>query len=491
MKIVMTNCDLKYEIEGVCRLFFPNGKFEFHTVRKFDLFCDCFINLNVENCQNSDIIVNVSVNLEGKSHKISDKIPTQNLQKYDLEIKVSSLIFGILSQITGMSPDWGIITGVRPVKLFRSLLGEHGIEYAVKYFKEKLCVNDNKIRLMARVCEQEQGILELSIPTSFSLYVSIPFCPSRCSYCSFVSQSVEKSKKLIPEYVSLLVRELKHTAKLVSALKLNLETVYIGGGTPTVLSSVQLETIIDAIGQNFNLDTCREFTIEAGRPDTIDGDKLKVMKNVKNLRISINPQTFNDNVLNNIGRKHTALDTVKAFELAKKFSILNINMDLIAGLPTDTYESFVNSIQKAIQLSPKSITLHTLAIKRASHISQKEAYQTYNNKISERMVRSAYEEFCKSGYEPYYLYRQSKMVSGTENTGWAKDNFKGLYNIFIMDEIHSIIACGAGAVTKLKNPFASEIERIFNFKFAYEYISRFEEIIYRKEKVVKFYEKLL
>ncbi len=489
IKIKLSHKDFSYEIENVCRIFFPNWKISFV---EFDDFIDekvNFISINVDNLKNNAIIISVSANINDKKDNKTETILKRQASEKDIELKVCVLVFKILSEITITKPKWGVLTGVRPIKLFHALSVHNGIEYSMDYFKNELLVSDEKVNLARNIEANQNKFLKSPDKKSFSLYISIPFCPSRCAYCSFVSQSVEKSIKLIPEYLKLLEKELIYTAKIIKELNLKLESVYIGGGTPTVLEPYQLKTLIDIVITNFDMLSCKEFTIEAGRPDTITKEKLKVLKNsFPNIRVSINPQTFNDNVLKIIGRRHTSQDTVRAFEMARTVGISNINMDLIAGLPGDNFISFCNTIQKILEIEPESITLHTLSVKRASNIFETGNDIYKNNKEIDKMLNFAYGSFPKFNYNPYYLYRQSKMLGNTENTGWAKKGFEGIYNIYIMEEIHSIIACGAGAVTKLKKPMENKIERIFNFKFSYEYINRFDEIIKRKGTVRNFYE---
>lgn len=488
IKIKLENKNFSYEIENVCRIFFPNCKVFFVDCDNFLSEYENFICIKLDNSQSNTIIISVYANINGKTNNKTAVISQEKISDKDIELKICVLIFKILSEITTIKPKWGILTGVRPIKLFHSLSVNNGIKYSMDYFRTELLVSDEKINLAKNIEENQNEFLKASDKKSFSLYVSIPFCPSRCAYCSFVSQSVEKSIKLIPNYLELLKKELIYTAKIVNRLDLKLESIYVGGGTPTVLEPSQLKALIDTVLGNFDMTFCQEFTIEAGRPDTITQEKLEVLKSFNDIRVSINPQTFNDSVLKIIGRRHTSEETIRAFEMARRAGISNINMDLIAGLPSDDFISFRKTVQKALEMEPESITLHTLSVKRASNI-----FETGNDIYKstgeiDKMLNFAYTAFSESGYKPYYLYRQSKMLGNTENTGWAQKGFEGVYNIYIMEELHSIIACGAGAVTKLKSPIDNKIERIFNFKFSYEYINRFDEIIKRKDKVKNFYE---
>lgn len=406
----------------------------------------------------------------------------------DNELVSAQLLYKLLCDFTGLTQPWGILTGVRPVKLLRRLAEESSEEQAVKKFEKDFFVSNEKIALSRETEHNERKILELSKPESFSLYVGIPFCPSRCSYCSFVMASIERAEKLIEPYTKLLCEEIKQTAEIANKLGLRLETVYFGGGTPTTLSAEQLNTVLGTVNKSFDMSTCREFTVEAGRPDTIDIGKLFALKENKVDRISINPQTVNDEVLKTIGRKHTAQQFFDAFELARKCGFDNINTDLIAGLPTDTPESFKNSLDSIVRLNAECITVHTLCMKRASRLTTEGVtLDLQQARDAREMLAYTQNILGQNEYIPYYMYRQSRMVGNLENVGWSKKGFESLYNVYVMDETHTILACGSGGVTKLKRNNPDYLERIFNFKYPYEYIDRFDELIQRKSGIMQFY----
>ena len=376
------------------------------------------------------------------------------------------------------------------MKLLRMLTRDYGKEEAERRFREDYLVSDKKLALSRRTVVGEDKILSLSQDNSFSLYISVPFCPSRCSYCSFVSQSVEHAAKLIPEYTELLVRELEITAGIASSLGLHLESVYMGGGTPTTLSAEQLERVLTATSEYFDMSHVHEFTVEAGRPDTVTPEKLAAIKRSGVGRISINPQTLNDEILRSIGRRHTVAQVYEAMDMAKAAGFDNINMDLIAGLQGDTLASYMRTVDGVMALDPASITVHTLAMKRsASMVTGHIAQYNAEGALASQMLDYGEKRLTESGYDPYYLYRQSGMVGNLENVGWSKPGFEGVYNVFIMDETHTILAAGGGVVTKLKQPRVNNIERIFNYKYPYEYISRFDEMIERKKGIKEFYDK--
>ena len=302
--------------------------------------------------------------------------------------------------------------------------------------------------------------------------------------------SVETAKDIIPDYLRLLEKELKATAQIVKDLNLRLETVYVGGGTPTAISAEQIKRLLFCIRENFDFSFVREFTVEAGRPDTVDADKLNAIKQAGATRISINPQSMNDDVLKTIGRRHTANQQKEAFYLARAAGFNNINTDLIAGLPGDTVCSFKNSLNEILALSPEGITVHALSVKRAANITRSDELPDMSVGFAAAcMVDYAEKTLKENGLMPYYMYRQSKTVGNLENVGYAKMGYEGLYNVFIMDETHTVVACGASAVSKLKEPRGNNIERIFNFKYPYEYINRFNEIIARKEGIKVYYDK--
>lgn len=477
MNLYVKNHNFHFELENLTRLFFPNEKIT--VIRDFSEPQPPYIYTEV-----SDKIT-ISVNI-GSFNKSETAV--RKLTDDDNELVSAQLLYKLLCDFTGLTQPWGILTGVRPVKLLRRLAEESNEEQAVKKFEKDFFVSNEKIALSRETEHNERKILELSKPESFSLYVGIPFCPSRCSYCSFVMASIERAKKLIEPYTKLLCEEIKRTAEIANKLGLRLETVYFGGGTPTTLSAEQLDTVLGTVNKSFDMSTCREFTVEAGRPDTIDSAKLFALKENKVDRISINPQTVNDEVLKTIGRKHTAQQFFGAFELARKCGFDNINTDLIAGLPTDTPESFKNSLDSIVKLNAECITVHTLCMKRASRLTTEGVtLDLQQARDAREMLAYTQNILGQNGYIPYYMYRQSRMVGNLENVGWSKKGFESLYNVYVMDETHTILACGSGGVTKLKRNNPDYLERIFNFKYPYEYIDRFDELIQRKSGIMQFY----
>lgn len=477
MNLYVKNHNFHFELENLTRLFFPNEKIT--VIRDFSEPQPPYIYTEVSD----KITITVNIGSFNKSETAVKKLTDD-----DNELVSAQLLYKLLCDFTGLTQPWGILTGVRPVKLLRRLAEGSSEEQTVKKFEKDFFVSNEKIALSRETEHNERKILELSKPESFSLYVGIPFCPSRCSYCSFVMASIERAEKLIEPYTKLLCEEIKQTAEIANKLGLRLETVYFGGGTPTTLSAEQLDTVLRTVNKSFDMSTCREFTVEAGRPDTIDIAKLFALKENKVDRISINPQTVNDEVLKTIGRKHTAQQFFDAFELARKCGFDNINTDLIAGLPTDTPESFKNSLDSIVRLNAECITVHTLCMKRASRLTTEGVtLDLQQARDAREMLAYTQNILGQNEYIPYYMYRQSRMVGNLENVGWSKKGFESLYNVYVMDETHTILACGSGGVTKLKRNNPDYLERIFNFKYPYEYIDRFDELIQRKSGIMQFY----
>ena len=476
MILIIDSHPFRYEMEALCRMFLHGRELKITEEAEIPPKED-YIYTALEGDE-----ITVKAKIDGKYAEA--KRTAENDHARNMELAV----FGVLTEILSIRPKWGVLTGIRPVKLAMQLhdmgLSEEEIR---KKLKEERLVSDEKLDLLLTTMEHELEIRASSRPNSVSLYISIPFCPSRCSYCTFTSHSVEKAAKLIPQYVELLCGELKDIAVLIDEIGLHLETVYMGGGTPTVLTAKQLDRVLSTVNESFDMTGVRELTVEAGRPDTITAEKLAVLKKNGVGRISINPQTMDDEVLAAIGRKHTAEDVKNAFALAKTFGFDSINMDLISGLPGDNMEKFRKTIAEVIAMNPDNITLHTLTVKHGANLAP--MAQSVFAATADAMNEYAYGEFAKAGYFPYDLYRQKGTVDNLENVGFCKPGKEGMYNIFIMDETHTILSAGAGGVTKMKAPYDKKIERIFNFKYPYEYIERFELMNERKEQVRNFYEK--
>lgn len=331
------------------------------------------------------------------------------------------------------------------------------------------------------IADLQEPILKAgSAPKTYSLYIGIPFCPSRCSYCSFVSCNLDRDRKLVQPYVDCLCREVEAIRDEADEAGLKLCSIYIGGGTPTSLSAAQLRQLMGTVRDCFDLSAIVEYTVEAGRPDCTDAEKLAVIKEYGATRISINPQTFSDEVLANIGRRHSAQDILDCYAEARAAGHDDINMDLIAGLPGDTVEGFEKSLRQAIALDPENITVHTLTLKRASRIVIED--QKENDYADVAAMLEKCHLLAEAGYRPYYLYRQKNTLQNLENVGWCKPGHEGYYNIYIMEEVQTILSAGAGGSTKLVADGGKRMQRIFNFKYPTEYIQRFDEVLERKKE---------
>jgi len=488
MHLYLRGNDFHFELENVCRLFLPLEKIVTHHGEEppeiEGLVVEC---TQIDRADAVQLLCRVRLDDFDECAEKSVASDTADLRDV-CELEFCTMLYHHLVKLLGFTHGWGLITGVRPVKLLRRLTREVGVDAALAYFRDKLLVGDEKRELCRVTLQAEDKLLALSDPRSFSLYVSIPFCPTRCDYCSFVSQTVVQAKKLIPAYVEQLCKEIAYTGELTRRLGLRLETVYFGGGTPTTLSAEQLAALFRAVEQSFDLSMVREYTVEAGRPDTVTPEKMAAIRAAGVGRVSINPQTLQPDVLAGIGRKHTVEQFYDAFEMARKAGFTNINTDLIAGLPGDTYDGFADTMDKILALDPESVTVHTLSMKRASNIMLQHRPDFGVEDDAVRMVRLSAQQLPAHGYAPYYLYRQSRTVGNQENVGWSKPGYEGLYNVYIMDETHTILGCGAGAVSKLKQPGTDYLERIFNYKFPYEYNTGLDEILKRKDAVSAFYE---
>lgn len=381
-------------------------------------------------------------------------------------------------------PVWGALTGIRPGKLLSNLL-ESGMSDKTALAK---FIRDNDVSLeRAKLCMHtaHAGIAcaKSLNPHDICLYVGIPFCPTRCSYCSFVSQSVQKSMKLIPNYLAALYREIDATAQVVSELKLRPIAIYMGGGTPTTLSAAQLDELCSRLEAAFDFSAVREYTVEAGRPDTTTKEKLETLKQHGVTRVSVNPQTMDDAVLEAIGRKHTAQDVLNALDIVASVGGFAVNMDLIAGLPMDTPERFRKTLETVLALHPENITVHTLALKKGSSIKLGDTPRPTSEDVG-NMIDFANSSLFSAEYEPYYLYRQKYMSGGFENIGWQREHTENIYNICIMEELCTIISVGGGASTKLCMD-DGRIERIYDPKYPSEYIESIEKIISDKRKILE------
>ena len=454
-----------------------------------------FPNAEIKQCVDAEQEPLVRIELDdGSCFLLDAKEFEENQKKEDAQEKkkiVTKMVYRFLSEKTGQEMAWGMLTGVRPTKLAMHQMQNGMNEAQAKAFlQEVYCVSEKKARLAVDIACREKALLsKLDYLNGFSLYVGIPFCPSICSYCSFSSSPIDVWSPRMDDYLKALCIELHHIAKETEGKTLN--TIYIGGGTPTTLTAKQLEKLLNVVDELF-LNEERgaellEYTVEAGRPDSITKEKLEVICSHPVTRISVNPQTMQQKTLDLVGRKHTVQAVMDIFHLARELGFDNINMDLIAGLPGENAEDMRDTLRQIEELSPDSLTVHSLAIKRAARMAQEQPVRDLHTEITE-MVEDAAKTAEKLGLVPYYLYRQKNIAGNFENVGYAKADKAGIYNILIMEEKQTIYAAGAGATTKIVLPEKIKTEngketnliRIENVKNIEEYIARIDEMIKRK-----------
>lgn len=477
--------DYKYEIAELFKLFTTQFKF----IKEDEKFEKALIN---EFIKDEDYIKSTTKYYENNDLKLckEEVFNINSLNEEEIKKKSKTIIkrsiFKVLSELYDTYVPWGILTGIRPVKIVHSLLDEGLSEVEIRQnLKDNYLIKDEKIDLALDIAKRERVFIYPIDKNKISLYVSIPFCPTRCVYCSFPSNPMKQFGYLRENYVKAIVKEIKGLAKLLKETNKEIETLYIGGGTPTTLEAEQLDNLIKALFMELDLTKIKEFTVEAGRPDTITREKLEVMKKHNVTRISINPQTMNNETLVKIGRDHNVDDIVRCFNMARDLGFNNINMDIILGLVDENVEMVRNTLERIKELSPESLTVHTLAIKRASTL--KENLDKYELTRYEEMVSmiNLSMEYAKSmGLNPYYMYRQKHMLGNLENIGYAKEGFECIYNIQIMEEKQSNLAVGAGAISKYVYVDEDRIERTDNVKNVEIYIDRVDEMIERKEKEV-------
>ena len=468
--ICLEGHDMMNAVQTTVQIFMPNEKYK-----------------PVENVQEDGITVKSSVMGNGTTAQLYENgslicEKTETADGVTMQHAVRSAVYHMLKEKTGQHLPWGMLTGIRPAKTINTYM-DTGLTKAesIKKMIETYEMSPEKAELAATVATAERSILEKADKNGISLYIGIPFCPTRCLYCSFTSYPIDIYKTKVDGYVEALIKELKFLGEKAQGKRL--DSIYIGGGTPTSLTAEQLDKIMAAVSETFDLSNILEYTVEAGRPDTITAEKLKVIKKNGASRISVNPQTMNDETLKLIGRKHTVDDIKRVFYEARSIGHDNINMDLILGLPGEGEAEVKNTMEEIEKLSPESLTVHTLAVKRASRLKETLGeYDLAKAMLMENILGLSAKGAAEMGLAPYYMYRQKNMLGSFENVGYAKKGFESIYNVVIMEETQSIYAAGAGASTKLYDPETDRIERIFNVKNVDEYIGRIDEMIDRKRK---------
>lgn len=387
-------------------------------------------------------------------------------------------------QLLDTTPAWGALSGVRPTKLTTQHLCAGGTrQSADRLLRDTFFVSPARRALCLDASSASVEAAKQLRPHDLSIYIGIPFCPSRCIYCSFVSQSVEHFSHLVEPYLEALIQEIRYTGQLLAASPFQVRTIYMGGGTPTTLSAAQMGRLMDAISAAFDCSQLLEYTVEGGRPDTLDAEKLHLIRQKGCGRTSINPQTMNDQVLEAIGRRHTAQDVRRSYQQAVEAGFSSINMDFIAGLPADTPERFSDSLAQAVALGPSNITVHTLALKKGATLFTNRGNLPSNEQVSQ-MLDYATQLLRRAGYVPYYLYRQKYTSGNFENVGWCKHHDIGLYNIYMMEEMHTILSLGGGGMNKVNLP-NGKLERFHNPKYPAQYIERLDTVLAQKDEIFR------
>ena len=469
-------------VQTLCLVFFPGSKFgcaEEHSADNPEMKVEILERTEESVSVQATLLYRNKTSIGNGISAVSEDISMSQI----LKIAVGRAVFEAGKNYFGYMPPWGILTGVRSSKVAADmLLNGKGVRHTKQILRDEYFVNPKKAHLAVSVASSEIKLTKKLPSNLCSVYVSIPFCPSRCAYCSFVSYTSARLLSLIDDYLRTLYVDIHHIFTLIRERGLTVATVYIGGGTPTVLNEKQLRTLLQHITKEVDPTTLMEFTLEAGRPDTITAEKLEVAREFGITRVSVNPQTLNDDVLVSIGRKHTVEDFYRAYDIAAASGIPNINVDLIAGLPGDDFTIFSETIDKVIELQPTNITVHTFSVKKAASLLHTEQ-NVYSMKGGDAAQCVEYSQMKTklAGYKPYYMYRQKNTVGNLENVGYSLEGAEGMYNIFMMGEIHSIFAVGAGAVTKIvKNQDTTNrkptIERIFMPKYPYEYLRDADKI---------------
>ena len=483
IEVIVNRPSFEYDIHSLVKSFFPREDVQIHVQDTFTE--DTALRISVEF---TDEIVSICLMEQGEE-KESGASVINYAERKETKNRLKRQLYQLLCAYTGQTLPWGTLTGIRPAKIAMGLIeqGMSNVETA-EYMRNTYLASKEKVALSVMIANRERYVLRnIDYKDGYSLYVGIPFCPSICLYCSFSSYPLERWRKQVDQYLDALCKELDYVADRFRDKKLN--TVYIGGGTPTTLEPYQLDRLLTRIQSKFDTEHLQEFTVEAGRPDSITREKLQVLLDHGIDRISINPQTMNQKTLEIIGRRHTVDQVKEAFTLARSMGFAHINMDLIVGLPGESYDDVEHTMKELEAMAPDSVTVHSLAIKRAARLSLfKDKYEEMGLENNMQIMDMTARYCAEMGLSPYYLYRQKNMAGNFENVGYAQPEKAGIYNILIMEEKQTIVACGAGASTKRvwneQNPDGSyRIERCENIKDVALYIEKIDEMIQRKEEL--------
>jgi len=484
MKLVLVGHDYKYAVEQIMLALFPEEKPVYSSdciVGSDELFTESLLHFSVVYAQAITVIRCGDKVSRGLARIKRDKLAGELITDRLLQRIIKQSFYRAALAIIKAPPVWGSLTGIRPAHIASAAL-ESGASKAsvIKTLTREYYVSPERAEMCVGAAQTSLALKRSLCPGDIALYVGIPFCPTRCAYCSFVSNSVQKSFGLIEPFVQALLREIDAAAETVRSLGLRAIAVYIGGGTPTALPDEALESIMAALKTSFDLSNIREYTVEAGRPDTLTGRKLEIISNLGADRVCVNPQSMSEDVLALIGRRHTPEDVLKAVKLVRQAGAA-LNMDVIAGLPGDSPAGFHQTLDTVLSLKPENITVHTLSLKKGSRITLEGTLIPSGADVSE-MLGYASRRLQESGYMPYYLYRQKFTSGGFENTGWSIPGYEGIYNICMMEELCTVLALGGGGVTKLVSP-GGRIMRIFNAKYPREYILREDKMAAKFDKI--------
>ncbi len=485
IEIILSDKAYENDVYPLVKAFYPSeavkvyDRSEYKNLQtKTASICDSKLILELESEEDR---IELSIASKDEPLLINSLTLTEKLPKPQYKNALKRFLYSCLSGLTGRELPWGILTGIRPTKLVYDCIEQGENEEAIyRYMKTEYLCSEEKIAMSLEIANRELRLLkDMDYQNGFSLYIGIPFCPSTCLYCSFTSYSLEKYSSYVEQYLKALEKEIRFAATCLPGRKLT--TVYLGGGTPTTLSAEQLNSLLSLVREQFDFTHVKEFCVEAGRPDSITREKLEVLKKQGVDRISINPQSMQQRTLDLIGRKHSIAQVKEAFRLARETGHDNVNMDLILGLPGESISDVQGTLDQIKEMEPDSLTVHTLAVKRAARLNQeKESYAELQATDVSAMLAESIRFAKENAYLPYYLYRQKNMADNLENIGYAKFGKEGLYNILIMEEKQTILALGAGGMSKFVFHKENRIERVDNVKSVTDYIHRIDEMIERK-----------
>lgn len=493
IKVICIGHNYEYDVRELLKLFYKSSEIEISCISKENMEDEQTISPfdSAENTlitildRDGEHVTATSILNRGEEIK-EEKLEALSIydRKRREKILLKKSIFKLLQKNRNVKAPWGILTGIRPTKIVHELLEKGFTEGRIfSVLLEDYCISHDKAELLLSVAKTEHQFIYPIDENKISLYISIPFCPTRCLYCSFPSNPLKESGHLVDVYVDALCKEIEGVGKLIKEAQKKVQSIYFGGGTPTTLSVAQFDRVFNTIRSNIDMESIEEFTVEAGRPDTIDYEKLKFLKESNITRLSINPQTMNDCTLKEIGRDHSVEELIQSYKMAVEVGFENINMDIIIGLPGEDAKMVAYTMAEIQKLSPVNLTVHTLAIKRASRLKeQEEAYDLARHQEVEDMLEITQKYAKDMGLKPYYMYRQKHMVGNLENIGYAKPGYECIYNIQIMEEKQTIVALGAGGTSKFTYPKENRLERVPNVKNLEHYINRVNEMIERKRE---------